>query len=345
MKFQFKQLICLAALATFGTTFAAEIPTADDQYIDLTEATCDGCNVNNGTIENTRVNTSFSFTLTNAEAQPYELSFDASLNKRDPAVLSLTVMNGEDKVYEGTVETRTTGNWNNFLSYKCFLGTLPAGTLTMTIKVESVKDSYAGNFKNFAVRVAEAKQEVTIPTANGKFFDIANTAYLSGCNYSTKTPEVENSKLNAVIKFNINNTQESAYTLAFRAALKCEEGQSATVRFTLAGNDYESVQELVISRTEAWTRYNDYTCEFPNLPIGKYTLTMTVVKLDGTGYAGNFRDFKMTANTASGINAIQVQSGNVPTEYYDVNGIRLQSEPASGFFIVKKGSKFTKIVK
>lgn len=72
---------------------------------------------------------------------------------------------------------------------------------------------------------------------------------------------------------------------------------------------------------------------------------MTILELNNCVYAGNFRDFKMTQSEPTSIVSFRTDSIDDTTEYYDANGIRLQSEPASGFFIMKKGTKFTKIVK
>ena len=339
----FKSMFLALAFAAGTTASAAVIPTPDGEYISVDEAQCDICSVKAGVIENTRADASFKFELTNETEQPYELSFQASLNKREPAVLSLTVSNGSETVYEGTVEPLNTGSWTSFLGYKYYLGILPAGNLTMTMKVVSVADSYAGNFRNFAIRATNEKHPVTIPTAEGQFFN-PEDAYLGGSATLT-TPVIDFTARGSSIKFVIDNTAESPYSLEFRTSLNGGDAVSSLVKFTLSGNGYEEAKEITINGTEAWTRYNTYSCNFSKLPVGEYNLVMTILELNNCVYAGNFRDFKMTQSESTSIDSFLTDSIANTTEYYDVNGIRLQSEPTSGFFIMKKGTKFTKIVK
>ncbi len=139
------------------------IPTALGSYMDFNYATFVSGGVSDGTdgkeCGNTRSNTTITFNLTNLVEQPYYLEMKTGASGLT-AVLSVTITNTEGEVYttkpSNNLDVANTGAWTPTTQHYRDLGVLPAGPLTLTIKVESTTGSYAGNYGYLALHGANS---------------------------------------------------------------------------------------------------------------------------------------------------------------------------------------------
>lgn len=183
---------------------------------------------------------------------------------------------------------------------------------------------------------------VDIPMAAGSFFDI-NEATLNGCNI--KNGVIENTKPNTGFSFEINNAQEQAYQLNFPASLASNRAAEVWVKFTIESEDasLKIEKECQITYTGNWNSFKNYTLAFGNLPVGKYQLTMSIVSLTNSGYAGNFKNFAMESYIDTAIEYVKKDSTDRPT-YYTLQGVLLKDKPLKGIYIKRQNNQSVKVV-
>ena len=140
-------LVALCALMSVCAWSTVTIPTPAGTTIDWNEAVRSNCNIENEGvgIGSTRNGSTAVFTLQNETAQDYLLTFLSGC-KSLTAVVSFTLTDGADYRDSVSFDCSNTGSWTPSEVHNTIFTNVPAGTLTLTFKVESTTGSYAGNY-------------------------------------------------------------------------------------------------------------------------------------------------------------------------------------------------------
>ena len=70
---------------------------------------------------------------------------------------------------------------------------------------------------------------------------------------------------------------------------------------------------------------------------------MPIGSKDAYSNANGWKDFRNIVELSAGIDDIVSDQGNKPTEYYNLNGVRVNN-PHNGIYIKRQGSKAEKVL-
>ena len=303
-------------LAGFATVSAQDVQTIPGT-LDLSKGVYTGTgsyNADNEAMDGFKNGGTGTFVLSNATAQEYTVSFEAS-TKRDDVSLEFKIMNGETEVCVKEAKVANTGAWNAWQTFKCYLPELPvADNLTLVITMKSSGSNWTANVKNvaFSVKTAqdrEDEQKENEPTEEEQVVnqiptDDAHPFVLIGAKIDgsgTVKTDVENGafdsfKNGATATVQIDCVEAGAYKIAFMAASKTA---GATLKFSFykeGESEAELEKEIHVQSETNWAWY-EVKDDLGNLTIGKKTLVISFIAAEGESWTANMKEVKIAFNT------------------------------------------------
>ncbi len=278
-------LAFMAALCTMWATAATvNIPTADDSDISWNNATLGNCNTegDGATIGSTHNGSTATFTLSNATQRDYYLTF-ASGASGLTATVSWTLTDGGSYSQVKTFNISNTGSWTPSEKHGAWFTNVPAGSLTLTMKVESTTGSYAGNYGSLAVRTTDGI--LTIPGT----IDIATGSYTGGA-------RLENDDTNVGW---VSNGTSASYTLrvteagVYKMTIPMTKYGDGTITTTVT-DDETGTQEAA----GTWTMVAASNYEDKDVLVeGELTTGQKTLRMDfatSSSFLLNYKSFTMT---------------------------------------------------
>ena len=305
--------VLLAGLATVSAQDAQTIPGT----LDLSKGVYTGTgsyNADNEAMDGFKHGGTGTFVLSNATAQEYTISFEAT-TKRDDVSAEFKIMNGETEVCVKEAKIANTGAWNAWQTFKCYLPELPVSdNLTLVITMKSSAGNWTANAKNvaFSVKTAQDKEDEQnqgqggdeeqvvnqIPTDDAHPF-VLTGAKIEGS--GTVKTDVENGvfdsfKNGATATVLIDCVEAGAYKIAFMAASKTA---GATLKFSFykeGETEAELEKEIPVQSETNWAWY-EVKDDLGNLTVGKKTLVISFIAAEGESWTANMKDVKIAFNT------------------------------------------------
>ena len=278
-------LALMAMLCSVGAMAATvTIPTADDSYISWNDATLVSCNQENAgaNIGSTGNGSTATFTLTNSTQQDYYLTF-ASGAKGLTAVVSWTLTDGSSYSLVKKFNISNTDSWELSEKHGAWFTNVPAGTLTLTMKVESTTSSYAGNYGSLAVRTSDG-----LPAIPGTV-DIVTGSY-TGAQLENSNTNVGYVRNGTSAKYTLRVTQAGVYKMTIPMT-KYGDG---TITTTVT-DDETGTQEA----GGTWTMVSSAS-NYENIDVlveGELTTGQKTLRMDFATKASflfNYKSFTMT---------------------------------------------------
>ncbi|MBO6306057.1 MAG: hypothetical protein J6M55_00985 [Paludibacteraceae bacterium] len=143
--------VMLTMVASMAT--AADIPLSVGTYLTTSESVTTGTinNNDNGNLGNIHKGETATFTLTNASAQEMVLTFKTGNNNNSNPKVTVTASDGGSYSFaSGTVAIPNTGAWTPVTLHVFDLGTVLAGTITLTFAFDN-ESGYVGNLGSIGV--------------------------------------------------------------------------------------------------------------------------------------------------------------------------------------------------
>ena len=274
-------LVALCALCSISLQAAAvTIPTPSGTTIDWNEAVRSNCNIeNNGAgIGSTRNGSTAVFILQNETAQDYLLTFLSGC-KSLTAVVSFTLTDGADYRDSISFDCSNTGSWTPSEVHNTIFTNVPAGTLTLTFKVESTTGSYAGNYAGLSL----------VSTAG--FGDVPGGIDLTSGIYSNCQTEAGGNvgyvREGSSATYNINVTKAGAYNLSWDVTRY--NGTTVDVEiYNFATGTNELSTSLTIPEV---SNYTNNIQALGDLTLGAKRLTLTFHST--SGYVCNYKNLAL----------------------------------------------------
>lgn len=321
-----KRIITLLATILIGFSQMMADPTAQTipGSLDLSNGTYTGTgsyNAETEAMDGFKNGGTGTFVLSNATAQEYTISFEAT-TKRDDVVFEFKIMNGETEVCVKETKIANTGAWNAWQTFKCYLPELPVSdNLTLVITMKSSGSNWTANAKNvaFSVKTAQDKEDEQnqgqggdeeqvvnqIPTDDAHPF-VLTGAKIEGS--GTVKTDVENGvfdsfKNGATATVLIDCVEAGAYKIAFMAASK-QAGATLKFSFYKEGEtEAELEKEIPVQSETNWAWY-EVKDDLGNLTVGKKTLVITFIAAEGETWTANMKDVKIAFSTEKIVNQI-----------------------------------------
>ena len=301
-----KRIITLLAASLVGFSQMIADPTAQTipGSLNLSNGTYTGTgsyNTETEAMDGFKNGGTGTFILSNATAQEYTISFEAT-TKRDDVNVEFKIMNGEDEVCVKDAKVANTGAWNVWQTFKCYTPELPiSDNLTLIITLKSSGSNWTANVKNvvFSVKVPGEDDVVNqIPTDADHPF-VLTGAKVDGS--GTVKTDVENGafdsfKNGATATVLIDCVEAGAYKIAFMAASK---KTGATLKFSFykeGETEAELEKEIPVQSETNWAWY-EVKDDLGNLTVGKKTLVISFIAAEGESWTANMKDVKIAFNT------------------------------------------------
>ena len=282
--FSFAVMILLGVIASWADT---AIPLTTGTYLVTSESTTTGTinNNDNGNLGGIYGGATATFTLTNAAAQDMVLYFLTGSNNNAAPKVSVTLNDGTSDLFTKTVDVEVNGSWPPSIKHIFDLGTVPAGTLTLTFGFSN-NGGYVCNVGSIGLY---AKDDF-----NATMDVIPGSITLTKGTYNG--PKTENNGANVGY---VQNGGKAAY--AFYSSMEGGYDLSLDIyRYNQGGTMNVKIQDLSTGSVE----YNDdytiastapgaYTTNTINIPsIAAGYKTMTFTFSDGSSYICNYKNIE-----------------------------------------------------
>lgn len=153
----------------------------------------------------------------------------------------------------------------------------------MNKKLQTFVMLFAAAFWLFGLRAAAAVT-VGLPMADGTYVDWSN-ADITGCKVENDGANVGSTGSSTVVEFKISNSEERAYVMSFATGSKSEARMSVELTDG-SGRSYVD-NNVLVPNTGSWDPTTQHLFYIPALPVGDYTLRLSVTEVSDK-YAGNW---------------------------------------------------------
>lgn len=337
----------LAGFATLSAQEAQEIPGTLDvnkAVLDTKTSGKDGhwddaiSDMNNGGTA--------TFTLKNATKQAYKITFDA-FTKNSGVTLNFNIKNGEEVVFDKTVDINNTGGWGGngwsaaeVNQHKCFTPELPVSdNLTLVITFIKSGSKSTANIRNieFAVKAngegdepEQPQEEIVnqIPTDDNHPFVLTGAEVTgTGTVKADDNGAFDSFRTGATATVQVNCVEAGFYRIAFTAASK--NGATLNFAFYKEGEtEAELVKDVVVEGKGDWSNF-DVTSDLGQLSTGRKSLVITFTAVEGQSWTANVKDVKIAFNVEK-----EVIVNQIPTD--DTHPFVLTGAEITGSGEIKK---------
>ena len=290
--FSFAVMILLGVIASWADT---AIPLTTGTYLTTSESTTTGTinNNDNGNLGGIYGGATATFTLTNTTAQDMVLYFLTGSNNNAAPKVSVTLNDGTSDLFTKTVDVEINGSWTPSIKHIFDLGTVPAGTLTLTFGFSN-NGGYVCNVGSIGL-YAKDDFNATMDVIPGSI-TLTKGAY--------NGPKTENNGANVGY---VQNGGKASY--AFYSSMEGAYDLSLDIyRYNQGGTMNVKIQDLSTGSVEynddytiasnAPGAYTTNTINIPSITTGYKTMTFTFS--DGSSYICNYKniEFAYTGSAA-----------------------------------------------
>ena len=276
-------LLCMAGGA-IGAWADTAIPLSIGTYLTTSESATTGTINNNdgGNLGSIQKNATATFTLTNASAQDMVLCFLTGNNNDSSPQVTVTLNDGSNSLFTQTVDIEKTGGWNPVSKHILDLGTVPAGTLSLTFSFTN-SSSYVCNLGSIALY----NKTDYIATMD----QMPGSITLDKGSYSG--PKVESAgnvgyvQNGGTATYAIYSNEEGAYELTLDI---CRYNQGGTMNVKVADlstgeTEYSGDYTIAADAPQAYTAN---TLTLPSIKTGFKAMTFTFS--NGSSYIANYKN-------------------------------------------------------
>ncbi len=247
-------VVMLLAMLGYGINAGAaavELP-GNGSAVDWSLSTPVSATVENGgaNVGSTGASTVVTFTLNNAEAQGYIMTFYTGT--KDAATLNVSISAGGETCLDETVTVSSTGGWDCSEKHVLLIKNLPAGESTLTFKVTNATGKYAGNWGNLTFASTKDYDECpgTLSLAKGE--------YVNGIRTENNNDNVGWITSGCTAAYTFINWEDAVYNLVMPMLLNMSDG-----KMTVEVTD-EATGVVEAKSTFEWTKsasgsYDDQT--------------------------------------------------------------------------------------
>lgn len=299
-------LLCMMGMASYsGAAQEVSIPTPDGSNISWNDATLTNCSTENdgANIGSTHNGSTATFTLTNTTQQDYYLTF-LSGAKGLTATVSWTLTDGGSYTQQKMFNISNSGSWTPSEKHGAWFSNVPAGALTLTMKVESTTGSYAGNYGGLAMLTTDG-----VPTVPG-IVDIATGSYAGGARLENNNDNVGWVSNGTSASYDIRVTEAGVYQMTIPMTKYGDGTITTTVTDAATGT---------VEAQGVWTVVS--AANYENIDVlveGELSTGQKSLRMDfatQSSFLLNYKNFTMrrVANHFARISSLSINGQNVTT--------------------------------
>ena len=279
-------LLCLVGGVNVSWATETAIPLTLETYLTTSTSETTGTINNNdgGNLGGIYKDATATFTLTNESAQDMVLTFlTATNNASSNPQVTVTMNDGNGDVFTKTVDIESTGNWTPSTLHVFDLGSVPAGTYTLSFAFTNTS-SYVCNLGSIGLYNKTAYVN-TMDALPGNI-DLAKGTY--------NGPRLENSNTNVgyiqsrgTAKYQFYNNTEGGYDLKLDI-YRYNIGGTMNVKIVDLSTGEEDYNNDYTIASDAPASYTTNTISISKIKSGFKTMTFTFS--EGSSYICNYKD-------------------------------------------------------
>ena len=281
-------LLTLASVAT-----ATNIPLSVGTYLTTSESVTTGTINNNdgGNLGGIYKDATATFTLTNTSAQEMVLTFLTGNNNDSHPTVSVTASDGDSYSFaSGTVAIeKTAGSWTPSVLHVFDLGTVPAGTISLTFAFDN-ESSYVGNLGSIGVynKTAYLATMDAIPGS----IDLTKGTY-NGPKTEHENTNVGYVQAGGTAAYTFYNNIEGGYNLNLDI-YRYNTGGTLNVKIVDLSTGEADYNDNLTIASDAPASYTTNTISIAKIKQGYKTMKFTFS--DGSSYICNYKNIAFAYN-------------------------------------------------
>ena len=280
----------LLMVASVATATSTAIPLTVGEYLVTSTSETTGTINNNdgGNLGGIYKGATATFTLTNASEQAMVLTFLTGNNNNSNPTVSVTASDGDSYSFaSGTVAIeKTAGSWTPSVLHVFDLGTVPAGTISLTFAFDN-ESSYVGNLGSIGVynKTAYVATLDAIPCD----IDLAKGTY-NGPRTENDNTNVGYVQAGGTAIYPIYNNTEGAYDLKLDI-YRYNEGGTLNVKIVDLSTGEEDYNDDLTIASDAPASYTTNTVSITKIKQGYKAMKFTFS--GGSSYICNYKNVKL----------------------------------------------------
>lgn len=288
-----KSILAAMLLTVASVATATNIPLSVGTYLTTSESVTTGTINNNdgGNLGGIYKGATATFTLTNTSAQEMVLTFLTGNNNDSHPTVSVTASDGDSYSFaSGTVAIeKTAGSWTPSVLHVFDLGTVPAGTISLTFAFDN-ESSYVGNLGSIGVynKTAYLATMDAIPGS----IDLTKGTY-NGPKTEHENTNVGYVQAGGTAAYTFYNNIEGGYNLNLDI-YRYNTGGTLNVKIVDLSTGEADYNDNLTIASDAPASYTTNTISIAKIKQGYKTMKFTFS--DGSSYICNYKNIAFAYN-------------------------------------------------